>query len=223
MFSIVFSPLYSDSAVSEKLFYEIFASWHRAHRPARPLDAAVDFEGIFWSSWSHRNVLTLTQKCRSLPHNPKYFKALALCCKTAFFTVMKSFCLSLPWGPFEGKWVANGKPPFYISWLRPWKTQCWGNGVLELVQFNFRACAGGNNWLPPWFTFCRGPGEHSPRQEAEFAYHWKRDSSSLGNPAPQHSICPENLCRGNDWCLSKSVPLRPEELLFSQEQLEDTW
>lgn len=114
-------------------------------------------------------------------------------------------------------------PLFYISWLRPWKTHAeetgswrWSSLISEHVHWEIIDFLRG-------LHFVEGLAEHSPRQVAEFAYRWKRDSSSLGNPAPQDSICPENLRRGNDWCLSERNPLRPEELLFSQEQLEDTW
>lgn len=70
-----------------------FALWHQAHHLARLLDATVDFEEIFWSSWSHRNVLTLTQQlCLSLSLRQyfKYSKALTLCHqKAAFFAVFQ--------------------------------------------------------------------------------------------------------------------------------------
>lgn len=56
------------SCVWEVILWDFFASWHQAHRPARPLDATVDFEEIFWSTWSRRNVLTFAQQCLSLLH-----------------------------------------------------------------------------------------------------------------------------------------------------------
>lgn len=46
----VFSPLFYDSVMSEKLFYEIFYSWIQA---IVLLNVTVDFEVILWSSWSH--------------------------------------------------------------------------------------------------------------------------------------------------------------------------
>lgn len=160
----------------------------------------------------------------SLSLSASLFQSIKLCDeRIAFFAVFQmSFCV-LNYHPSEGEWVANGKPPFYISWPRPWKTHAeetgswsWSSLISEHVHWEIIDFLHG-------LHFVESPGEHSPRQVAEFAYHWKRDSSSLGNPAPQDSICPENLRRGNDWCLSERIPLRPEELLFSQEQLEDTW
>lgn len=73
---LYFHPYFFGSVMSEKLFYEISASWHQAHRPARLLCATVDFQGIFSSSWSHRNVLALTQQhlshCCTIWSIPKY-------------------------------------------------------------------------------------------------------------------------------------------------------
>lgn len=67
----------------------------------------------------------------------------------------------------------------------------WSSLISEHVHWEIIDCLSS-------LHFVEGLAEHSPRHVAEFAYHWKRDSSSLGNHAPQDSICPENLRRGND-------------------------
>lgn len=70
-------------------------------------------------------------------------------------------------------WVANGKPPFYIGWLRPWKNHAeesgswrWSSLISEHVHWEII------DFLHS-LHFVKSPGEHSPRQVAEFAYHWK--------------------------------------------------
>lgn len=75
MVSEVFSPLFYDSVMSGKLFYEIFDLWHQV---IVLLDVTVDFEVILGSSWAH--VLTLSYS--------KYSKALC-CQKTAFFSIVQ--------------------------------------------------------------------------------------------------------------------------------------
>lgn len=69
--------------------------------------------------------------------------------------------------------MANGKPPLYISWLRPWNTHAeetgswrWSSLISEHVHREIIDFLFG-------LHFVEGPGDHSRRQVAEFAYHWK--------------------------------------------------